>query len=259
LRLARYWEADGDLDEAVGPVRQALCLVRRHPGAPVALAVEVAVTAARIERDRDNPAAGRAALTWAVELLDATPAGADRDRLLSRVLVDLGDCHRRAGRYPPAIEALNRARRLVDTAGAAGPVQVAALHTALGIVAKETGAFDRAAHCYATVGRLLGEAGAAPADAASLQHNLAGLAYARQRYAQAESHARRAVALRRQAPGATKVDVAADIAVLAAAIAGQHRHDEAHELFTQAMTALPSGPPAARLRDRRAPAQSRRR
>jgi hypothetical protein len=99
LRLARYWQADGDLDEAAGHARHALGLVHAHP-APVAVAVEVAVVAARIERDRDNPAESQANLTWAAELLDAEPAGDGRDRLLSRVLVDLGDCHRRAGRYP---------------------------------------------------------------------------------------------------------------------------------------------------------------
>jgi hypothetical protein len=52
-------------------------------------------------------------------------------------------------------------------------------------------------------------------------------AHARGEFARAESHARPAAAPRRRAAGATEVEIAADIAVLAAALAGQHRHDQA--------------------------------
>jgi Tfp pilus assembly protein PilF len=247
LRLARYWQTDGDLDEAATHARRALRLMQtRGPAVPLELAVDVATSAAHVERDRDNPVASRAALDWVVDLLDAAPVSPRRDQLLSRVLVDLGDWHRRAAQYPLAVETLYRARRLTQAAGSAEPVHEAALLTMLGIVAKETGAFGCAADWYAAAGNILDQAGASPVDAASLQHNLAGLAHARQQYPQAESYARRAVELRRQASGVTEVDVAADIAVLAAAIAGQHRYDEARSLFMQAMTACREGRPPRR-------------
>src|SRR6185312_5754886 len=128
---------------------------------------------------------------------------------LTGLLIELGDGHRRAGRYPEAVEALERARSLRTG-------EAAALCTMLGIVAKELGAFDWAAYWYARVATIHAVAGAVLADEASLQHNLAGLAHAEGRFADAEVHARRAVALRRQVAGQHRsddVDVAADRAV----------------------------------------------
>jgi hypothetical protein len=84
--------------------------------------------------------------------------------------------------------------------------------------ANELGAVETAAQCYARVSRIHRENGASRADAATLERNLAGLKYARGRDAQAEAHARRALALRRQAPWVTGVERAGDLAVLAAAL-----------------------------------------
>jgi tetratricopeptide (TPR) repeat protein len=241
LRLAMYWQADGDLDEAAAHAHRALRLVRSHPTPPVAIAAEVAMVTARVERDRDRPGAVRDCLDWTVTLLEAAAPGPGRDRLLARVLVEHGDCDRRAGRWPQATETLDRARRLANTDDA-DP----ALLMMLGIVAKETGAYERAAHFYGEVQRIQTRTGACPADAASLQHNLAGLAHARRDYTRAEVHARRAVALRQKAPMSTAVDIAADTAVLAAALAGQRRYDEARELFTGAMATCAAARPARR-------------
>ena len=242
LRLARYWHHDGDLDEAVRHGRRALRLVQagEPETAPdsAALAADVALTLALVERDRAEYATGSGHVTYAVGLLDALPPATDRDRLLAHALIALADLHRRSGRYEAVDEALSRVRHLVEAPPSSGPeraLAVAAL-TVDGIAAKERGAFDRAARCYAEIGRLLDEATASPSEIAALHHNLAGLAYARERYAEAESHARRAVAVRRGQPRAAPVDLAQDLAVLAAALAGQHRTDEAVALFEEALT-----------------------
>jgi hypothetical protein len=131
LLLARYWQASGDLDLAGRYARRAMRLVPTLQAPPPRLAVEVMLTAARIERDLDRGAASRAALEWALEMVDALPAGVQRDRLTAATLTDLADCHRRAGRYRPAVEALGRARYPARLAGAE---QYAATLMVLGIV-----------------------------------------------------------------------------------------------------------------------------
>jgi len=240
LRIAGYWWARGDLVAALPHVRRAWHLVRLHPAPPAALAVRAASLVGMVERDLDHPAESQAALEWALSRLRDEPPGDERAALLAATLTSLGDCHRRAGRYPQAIRTLYRAR---PVAAIAGPAQLAATFTALGIVAKELGSFDRAARWYARVGTLHADL---PVDAASLHHNLAGLAHARRRYRQAEVHARRAVALRGQVRPANAVTVAADVAVLAAALAGQHRYDEARHLFMEAMAVCERARPPRR-------------
>jgi tetratricopeptide (TPR) repeat protein len=165
---------------------------------------------------------------------------------MARVLIALGDCHRRAGRYRRAREVLDRALRLVDTDQCAASDLSGAALAVLGITAKELGEYDQAARWYAQVERLHRAAGATAADAAALQHNLAGLEYARGRYPEAEAHIRRALALRRQAPRAAAVEVAADLAVLGSALAGQHRYDEARTLFEQALDSCRTARPPRR-------------
>jgi hypothetical protein len=114
LQLACYWQADGDLDEAARHGRHALRLLRRRASDPaaVALRVDVAVTVARIDRERAEYDAALRTLGWGLTLLDASPDEPHRDRLLATVLTVLGDVHRRAGRYRSADLALRRATDL---------------------------------------------------------------------------------------------------------------------------------------------------
>jgi tetratricopeptide (TPR) repeat protein len=237
LRLARFWQHRGDLDEALRHGRRAQQFVQsREPvTAPdaVTVAADVALTLALIERDRADFATGSGQAARAVELLDALPPAIDRDRLLAHALVVHADLHRRAGRYEAVDEALSRFRRLIEASAEGTPI-VEAL-TVEGIAAKERGSYDHAARCYAEVGRLLGGSMERTPEMAALHHNLAGLAYAREQYVEAESHARRAVAVRRALPRTAPVDLAQDLAVLAAALAGQRRHDEAIALFDEAL------------------------
>jgi tetratricopeptide (TPR) repeat protein len=235
LALARYWLAHGDLDEAARHGTLALGLARRCRAAPLALLADTALTMAEIDRDRGRYAAGEECLAWAVRQLDAAVATDDRDRLLAGALQRLGDAYRLAGRYEQAVPALERALRLAEPAVAREPAALAAALTSLGITAKELGAYEWAAHFYDRVQRVQSESGASTADEATLQHNLAGLAYARQQYRLAESFASRAVALREKVAGPHSVQLAQDLAVLAAAVAGQGRHDEARALLRRAM------------------------
>jgi len=163
-----------------------------------------------------------------VELLDGLAQAVGRDRSLAQALVALADLHRRTGRYEAVDEALSRARHLVKASVEALTVE--------GIADKERGMFDRAARCYADIGRMLDESTASASEIAALHHNLAGLAYARERYVEAEAHARRAVAVRQAQRRAAPVDLAQDLAVLAAALSGQHRYDEAVTLFEAVLT-----------------------
>ncbi len=63
-------------------------------------------------------------------------------------------------------------------------------------------------------------------EAASIYHNLGGLAHARGRYSEGESLARQAVEIRLRALGPDHVDVAADVAALAAIPDGQRKVDD---------------------------------
>lgn len=234
LRLARYWQANGDLDEAARHCDNAVRLARRCPSTPAVLAAEAGLTMAHIERDRADYTASHEHLTLTGDLVQTIPPGGDRDRLSALASTGLADLHRRAGRYSDAAAALVQARTLAESAGPSGATRLAAVVMLEGIVAKELGDVPRAGHCYATVAGIHDRDGCTPSDAATLQHNLAGLANLKGAHQRAEEHASRAVALRRTVAGQDRVALAEDLAVLAAAVAGQNRYGEARDLFAQA-------------------------
>jgi tetratricopeptide (TPR) repeat protein len=245
LRAARFWYSIGDLDEAARASRHALKLARSGSGQPLLFA-DIALTMARVEIDRDDYATGRAHLMDVVHVLESVPGNSERDRRLAWALVALGGNYRRIGRYPPAVETLDRAVRVAETVAIAEPRALSAALTERAITAKELGEYDRAADIYAWVRQVQQNIGAGSADAATLEHNLSGLEYARGCYPVAELHARRAVDQRRRAAPDTSIEFAADLAVLAASVAAQHRHDEARTLFEQALVACRSARPPRR-------------
>ena len=243
LRVAGYWQSVGDLAEASRAAHRALRLAHTHGAVPATLVAEAALTVARIAQDGDDLARSRVHLNHAVDLLEAAPSDAERDRVLAWALVGSGDEHRRRGEYPAARRVLDRALRLVDRLEPRDARLHAAVLTSRGITAKESGDFGTAARCYAQVAGLLAGSGASSADAATLEHNLAGLDYARGRYPEAERHARQAVALRgRVAP----LVLAPDLAVLASAVAAQGRYDEARTLLRRTLAAYRAARPPRR-------------
>jgi tetratricopeptide (TPR) repeat protein len=243
LRLARYWQAKGDLDEAARHAQRALGVLR---GTSVELTGEATLAVAEIERDRCEYTRCHDRLAGLVAQLDSLPATSPAGRLLlARALAGLGDAYRRSGRYPHATQTLQRACQLLEAGGVAQPDLLAAALTTLAITHKELGEFERAQHLYARVERIRQEAGASDGQLADLHHNLAGLAYARQRYLQAERHARQAVSLR-QVVGADAASLAADRAVLAAALAALHNFDEARLQLDQALAACEAAKPPRR-------------
>jgi tetratricopeptide (TPR) repeat protein len=200
--------------------------------------LRIALTLARIERDRGEYARSEGRLVQLVEKLDrAEPAD---PTLLARALTALGDARRRSGRYPQAVETLHRAAELL---GGAEPDLLAATLTTLAITHKEAGDHDEAHRLYTRIRDLLPDADAG--RQADLHHNLAGLAYARERYEQAERYARRAVELRR-ATGAPELGLAPDRAVLAAVLAARHHYDEARHELTLALAASRASRPPRR-------------
>ena len=241
LRATRYWAGTEDLDEAARAGGQALAAATADP----MLRAEITLVLAQIEQDRDNFAAAEAQFASAAMLL-APMSGPTAGRLLASALVGLGGSQRRAARYPQAIAVLDRAVALAETVARTDPRMLGAALTERGITAKEVGDHQRAADLYRWVQQLHRDHGATPADAATVEHNLAGLEYARGCYPVAELHARRALEHRRRSRRTSPTERAADLAVLAATIAAQHRYDEARGVFERTLSVYRSARPPRR-------------
>jgi tetratricopeptide (TPR) repeat protein len=136
--LAEFWRADGDLDEAAQHAERALRLLSGLPTAPNLLAVTATLTAAEIARDRTEYPAAHAGFVSAVDALSASDP---HDRLLVRALIGLGDSHRRAARYPEAVQTLSRPVELAEAAVIPAAALLAAALMVLGITSKEMGDF----------------------------------------------------------------------------------------------------------------------
>jgi len=175
LWLARYWQATGDLEEAARHGRPAARLAHRHPSTPARLAADAGLTMAYIERDRAEYAGSFDYLGWTIGVLPRLAPG-DHGRVAIRALTALADINRRVGRYSEAVTALAQARELAEATRPIEPARMAAMMMLEGIVAKELGDLDRAHRCYASVAGIHQRDGCMSADAAALQHNLAGLA-----------------------------------------------------------------------------------
>jgi tetratricopeptide (TPR) repeat protein len=232
LTIAHYCHTRGDLDEASRHAGRALRITNRT--GPVELYALASLTAAEIGTDGADYARSRTLLEQAVRLLETAPSTRGGSRLLARAFTGLGDNHRRAGHYPEATMFLGKALHLLEREDPPIAAQLARVLTALGIAAKERGAYAEAARCYATIADMYDRVGAPLTAKATLHHNLAGLAYALRQFPRAEAHARRAVSLRRRARAAP-VALAADLAVLGAALAAQGRHDEARDHLGRAL------------------------
>lgn len=114
-------------------------------------------------------------------------------------------------------------------------VERAALLNDLAVVYKYAARHDEAKALYLRVLPVIAADRSRRSDVATVWHNLAGIEHARKRFDVGETYARRAVRFRQQALGADHVEVAKDIAALAALVQEQQRYDEAEELYQRAV------------------------
>ena len=120
---------------------------------------------------------------------------------------------------------------------------LARLRRSLGILANNVGVTCKRAGRLGAADRSYRIAVATgPSDprlVAALLHNLAGLAHARGRYAEAEPIARHGLALRQRLQGTEHPDFAADLGALAAIVDARGGHEEAEAMYRRAL-ALPA-------------------
>jgi tetratricopeptide (TPR) repeat protein len=133
---------------------------------------------------------------------------------------------------------LNAAERLLEIALHCSPApdaQRIAMLNRLGVVLKTNGRYDDAEACYAQVHTALYSSPDSAADArAVLHHNLAGLAYARGEYEDAEREIRTALAI----PGRCAAARAADKGLLGAVFAARGRHEEAGAVLRRVLSEM---------------------
>jgi len=216
LRLWRAGRIAAALDHGGRAVTMFTAYAARRPDELVAATLAMAGFRAELA---DYPTAERLC-EQALAVLDTQ----DNRPLRVDALIRLGTVRRCRGDFDRAEEVLRTAVALAGRQPS-DPALVAAAHNALGIVFKETGRYPAAAAEYEIA---LGLSGAAPA----VHHNLAGLAYAEGRFDDAESWARRGLALREQAES---TGIAADLTVLGAVLVALERHAEAEELLHRAL------------------------
>jgi len=198
----------------------------RHADVANAL-VELATTL----EARDRPTEASGALRRALAILRPPSDDPDLLRLRLQARIALAGLDRGRGAYADADRGLQavlaEARRRLPPGDR---LTIAALNN-LGVLRKAEGRYPEAVTYYRLTGRLLGRDRQARA---TLEHNLGGIAHARGRYAEAEPHARRAVALRAATLGTSHPAWAADVAALAAVVEARGRFDEAAVLYRRA-------------------------
>jgi tetratricopeptide (TPR) repeat protein len=170
----------------------------------------------------------------ALAILERVPArDLDVVRMLAQALqsvgnelITLGDF--RAAR-PHLIRAVRLTQKHLPEGELAGPLNL------LGILGKYQARYDEAARAYGRVISILRKQRASALALSTVYHNMAGLEHARGRFDRAIGPARKGLAMRRRALGANHVDVAADVAALAAILSGAGQRREAERLYKRAL------------------------
>jgi len=222
-RSLRLWRA-GHLRGAQQQIDRAIALYAETNRAELAGAL---LTLGDFQFQLARFAAAEASQREAVRLLESEPSDERQHATTVDASIRLANSQRRQGRLDDAEATLRDA----VAAHAIPAVLLSAVDNALGVVHKDAGRSAEAAVHYAAA-----LATAADADqAASVYHNLAGLAHAEGRFGDAVAPARTALALSRRAHGPHAPEFAADLAVLGAVLLDLGRLDEAESHLRRAL------------------------
>jgi tetratricopeptide (TPR) repeat protein len=193
-RAVRLWTAVRFAAAQADGVRAVELFERRQerdPGADPAELVAALLTLAGFHGELASHGRAERFYHRAVAVLTGGAAGWVQAPIMVEVLIRLGNGQRLQGQYTAAEATLRKVTGSADRAEPT-PELLGAAHSALGMVCKDTGRYEEAGRRYATALDLLACAG--PGARVCLHHNLAGLAHAQGRFAEAEGPARRAVA-----------------------------------------------------------------
>ncbi|MGI8633465.1 MAG: tetratricopeptide repeat protein [Solirubrobacterales bacterium] len=238
--LAAVRRAEARPQDADPLLAEALELIGGHAGAAPGAVVEILVEAGARRAEQADHAAAQALFERAVAAADGSPAGRQRDDARARALAALAGSFRMQGRFAEAEPLFRRALELGESTFGDHSIEVAGICNDLAITFKFSGRFADAKPLYR---RALGILSAAYGteehpDAASIYHNLGGLAHAAGDYAAAEAPAQRAVEIREATLGADHVHSAADRSALGSILDALGRTEEAEPLFRQALAAF---------------------
>ena len=144
------------------------------------------------------------------------------------------------GEYQASVSQWRSALVLAEASDSIAALDFAGVWNGLGLACKGCGEFDEGERAYRRALALLETALGAGApkiagEVATIFHNLGGLEHARGRCAEGEQLARRGLAIREKLLGPDHVDVAKDIAALAALLDGQGKFEESEPLHRRAL------------------------
>jgi tetratricopeptide (TPR) repeat protein len=231
--------AAGNLSEAAAAFRQAARRFVASDGPRSPDAAHAEVEWAEISELRGDVASAATVLLAASRRLAAQAsdpaAPPDIQDLFLRVRLAAAQVSRMRGHYGVAQRTCLSTLRWARERPGPGQVRVASALNGLGVLRKAQGRYADALACYRRALHLVRGRRGAASDLAILYHNLGGSEHARGRLRQAETYARRGLALRRRVLGPRDAAVLADEAALAPILDGLGKWAEAERLYLRAL------------------------
>ncbi|MFI0206987.1 MULTISPECIES: tetratricopeptide repeat protein [Streptomyces] len=202
----------------------------RVTGVPATTLARVTRLTEILTQDTGNLKAAETHSRTALDAIADANTSSDVDLLLL-VQQHLGSVFSAQGRYVEAEHMLRAALEQAEREGAHGSA-ILSFRNELGMVCKYTGKFTEAEKLYRqALAETVELFGPDHSHVASIYHNIAGLAHARNDFAGAEEPARKGIEIRMRALGEDDIAVAADQAALAPILLGLGKLDEAEELL----------------------------
>ena len=221
----------GKWSEAEQAARLALAIFEGEDGADSPDVANLSNLLSEIAEAQGQYAAAEAHARRAWEIMERLGRrceSPEAEAIRGDALIRLGTALRGAGRYAEAETWLVRALEHAERTGRELP---AALN-ALGVLCKYTGHFVVAEQLYRGA---LGLVTKDSAEAATLHHNLGGLAHVRGEFAAGLADARRAYEIRCQLRGAEHPETLSDACAYATLLDGLGRYDESEVIYQAAL------------------------